>query len=304
MDTARLRLARLRRIALLCAVLLAAVTSLSAFLRHSASGLGCHPWPACYGQGDRAVASGAGAEAVTAVGAARLAHRITATLSLLGTIALVVLSLVRRPMLRREAALSLALLTLAMSLALLGIFTPGARVPAVAMANLLGGFVMLALAARLAAPPPRVRLGATAIAVAALLLGQAATGALVSASQAGLACTDLLECTAQARAAGWDWQSLAPWREPVVAVGTPHAEGALAQWLHRLGSFVVAPAVALAGATAWHRGRRRAGAALLGLLTVEVAIGLVIGSTGLPLVPVLLHNLGTALMLAIVVRLV
>ncbi len=87
MDTARLRLARLRRIALLCAVLLAAVTSLSAFLRHSASGLGCHPWPACYGQGDRAAASGAGAEAVTAVGAARLAHRITATLSLLGTIA-------------------------------------------------------------------------------------------------------------------------------------------------------------------------------------------------------------------------
>lgn len=303
MDSARHRLTHLHRIALLCVLLLAAVTSLSAFLRHSAAGLGCQPWPACYAQGDRAAASVAGTAAFTAVGAARLAHRITATLSLLGAIALVVLSVARKPMLRREAMLSMGLLALALLLALLGVFTPGARVPAVAMANLLGGFVMLALAARLAAPPPRVQLGTGAIVVAALLLGQVATGALVSASHAGLACTDLLECTGQSRAAGWDWQSLAPWREPVVAVGTPHAEGALAQWLHRLGSLVVTPAVALLGVIAWRRGRRRAGATLLGLLAVEVAIGLVIGSTGLPLVPVLLHNLGTALMLALVARL-
>jgi hypothetical protein len=34
-----------------------------------------------------------------------------------------------------------------------------------------------------------------------------------------------------------------------------------------------------------------------------VALGLVVGSTGLPLAPVLLHNLGTALMLALVLRL-
>ena len=303
MDSALHRLTHLRRIALMCVVLLAAVTSLSAFLRHSAAGLGCRPWPACYAQGDRAAASGAGTAAATAIGAARLAHRITATLSLLGAIAMVVLSVARKPILRRQAVLSMGLLTLALLLALLGIFTPGARVPAVAMANLLGGFVMLALAACLAALPSRVRLGTGAIVVAALLLGQVATGALVSASHAGLACVDLAECATQARMAGWDWQSLAPWREPVVAVGTPHAEGALAQWLHRLGSFVVTPAVALLGVTAWRRGRRRAGATLLGLLAVEVAIGLVIGSTGLPLVPVLLHNLGTALMLAIVVRL-
>lgn len=302
MDRARRRLIAVHRLALLCAVLLAAVTSLSALLRHSAAGLGCRPWPACYGQGERAVAGGASVPVGATIAAARLAHRITATLSLLGAIALVVLSLSGRPTLRREAVLSVALLTLALALALLGVFTPGARVPAVAMANLLGGFVMLALAARLAAASPSPRLGASAIGVAALLLGQIAGGALVSASHAGLACTDLAECAAQARAAGWDWRALAPWREAAFAVGTPHADGALAQGLHRVGSFVVAAAVVGLGVAAWRRGHRREGMALMLLLAADVALGLVIGSTGLPLAPVLLHNLAAALMLAFVVR--
>ena len=44
------RLHVLRRLALLCAVMVLAVTSLSAFLRLSKAGLGCADWPACYGQ--------------------------------------------------------------------------------------------------------------------------------------------------------------------------------------------------------------------------------------------------------------
>lgn len=303
MDATPTRLKTVRRVALLCVVLLAAVTSLSALLRHSAAGLGCRPWPACYAQGERSTAAGSGAPGGSAIGAARLAHRITATVALIGTVALVLLSLSSRPRLRREAMLSLALLTLALSLALLGVFTPGARWPAVAMANLIGGFAMLALAARLAAPAPTRRLGAAAVVVAALLLGQIASGALVSASHAGLACTDLAECGAQARAAGWDWASLSPWRDPAYAVSTPHADGALAQGLHRLGSFIAAAAAALLGVAALRRERQREGAALLLLLAGSVALGLVVGSTGLPLVPVLLHNLMAALMLAIVVRL-
>ena len=136
------------------------------------------------------------------------------------------------------------MLALALLLALLGVFTPGSRLPAVAIGNLLGGFVMLALAARLVRAPTHRGLGAVAIAVALLLLAQVVTGAFVSASRAGLACTDIRECLDQARAAGWDWAALNPWREPGFAVGTPHAEGALAQLLHRLGGLLVAPAVA------------------------------------------------------------
>ena len=38
-------LMQLRRLALLCAVMVLAVTSLSAYIRLSKAGLGCAPWP-------------------------------------------------------------------------------------------------------------------------------------------------------------------------------------------------------------------------------------------------------------------
>lgn len=303
MPTTDQRLRTFQRLALACLLLLLAVTCLSAFLRHSAAGLGCAPWPACYGQGERAAAPGAMAVAGQALTVARAAHRIAATVTLLLIIAMVSVSLASRPRLQRQGRLSLALLLLAVLLALLGVFTPGTRLPVVAMGNLLGGFVMFALAARLVATPQIRGIGWPAIVVTVLLLMHIASGALVSASQAGLACNDLRECLEQARAAGWDWQQLNPWREAGFAVGTPHAEGASVQALHRLGSLVLAPAVAALGVLAIRRGRRREGGALLLLLASQVALGLVIGSTGLPLVPVLLHNLGTALMLALSLRL-
>ena len=57
----------LRRLAWLTFLLLLAVTCLSAFLRHRAAGLGCQPWPVCFGQGE-SVAAGAlvlGGQALT-----------------------------------------------------------------------------------------------------------------------------------------------------------------------------------------------------------------------------------------------
>ncbi len=282
--------------------LLLAVTCLSAYLRHRAAGLGCAAWPACFGQGEAAAAGAVvlGGQALTI---ARTAHRVTATLALLLVTAMLVVSAARRPRLVREAALSLGLLVLALLLALLGIFTPGSRLPAVAIGNLLGGFLMLAIAARLVAPPPQRGLRAWALGMALLLLMQIALGAFTSAAYAGLACTDLRECVEQARAGGWNWAALNPWREPVLSIATPNPEGALAQLLHRLGSIVVAPLLACLGACAWRRGRRVEAGILLFLLAAQLALGLVVGSTGLPLVPVLLHNLGTALMLALVLRL-
>ena len=283
-------------------LLLVAVTGLSAYLRHSAAGLGCAPWPTCFGQGERSVAGAmvVGGQALTI---ARGAHRLTATLALLLLMATVFLSLAKRPRLRREGALSSILLVLALLLALLGVFTPGSRLPAVAIGNLLGGFLMLAIAARLVAPPAQRRLGGWAVAAALLLLAQIALGAFTSAAFAGLACTELRECFEQARAGGWDWAALNPWREPVLGVGTPQSDGALAQLLHRLGSGIVAPLLAWFGVYAWRHGRRWEAITLLPLLASQMALGLVVGSAGLPLVPVLLHNLGTALMLALLLRL-
>ena len=282
--------------------LLLAVTCLSAYLRHSAAGLGCADWPVCYGQGE-AGAAGAmllGGQALTV---ARAAHRVTATLALLLVMAMLVVSWAWRPRLAREAALSLGLLVLALLLALLGVITPSSRLPAVAIGNLLGGFLMLAIAARLVAPPVQRGFRAWALGVALLLLMQIALGAFTSAAHAGLACNDLRECVEQARAGGWNWAALNPWREPVLSIAAPNPEGALAQLLHRFGGFVVAPLLACLGVCAWRRGRRVEAGALLFLLVSQLALGLVVGSTGLPLVPVLLHNLGTALMLALMLRL-
>ena len=207
-------------------------------------------------------------------------------------------------MLRREAALSLALLTLALSLALLGLFTPGARVPAVAMANLLGGFVMLALAARLAAPPPRVRLGASAIAVAAsaarpgrhrrigqCLARRPGLHRPARMHRAGARCglgLAIARAMARARGRGRD----AACRRCVGAMAAPARQlrrrtSRRAARRHRMAPWPPACGRRVAR-SADRRGRDRPGD----------------GSTGLPLVPVLLHNLGTALMLAIVVRLV
>jgi heme a synthase len=308
------RLPLLRRMALLCAVLMLATISLSAFMRLSQAGLGCTDWPACYGQGQRALQQGLATppQGGHAVAAARLAHRAVASLALVLVIMMVLATLGTRPHLRREGGLTLALLVLALALAALGVATPGARLPAVALGNLLGGFVMLALCWRLAAAGaageelPAAGLGAWALAGLGLLAAQIALGALVSASYAALACSDLGDCLRQAQAAGWDGRALNPWHEPVLAAapmaGNP--AGALPALIHRALAMLVLPALVLLGIVAWRRGRRRGGAALVLLVAVQLALGVGMVAGGLPILAVLLHNLLAALLLATLARLV
>ena len=74
--------------------------------------------------------------------------------------------------------------------------------------------------------------------------------------------------------------------------------------MHRVGAIVVTVAVAALGWRALRAGRRSEGRALLLLLALQAVLGLVVGSIGLPLGAVLLHNLASALLLALVVRLI
>lgn len=283
---------RMRRMAWACLLLLLLVICLSAFLRHRAEGLGCQPWPSCFAAGK--AASGA-PESL-----ARAAHRVAATSVLLLVIGMLTLALRARPILRREAGLSAWLLLLALLLAWLGVHTAGSRLPLVALGNLLGGFLMLATAGRLLAPSARRGLGGFAMAVGMLLALQIGGGALVSASHAGLACEDLRGCADRAGAAGWPWPALQPW----AVARLPPGDAALLQLLHRAGAGFAALAVAALGVLALRQGRRGEGLAVLVLLTALLMLGLVVGSTGLPLGLVLLHSLGSALLLALVVRLV
>lgn len=304
-----------RRLAFWCAALVLVITSLSAFIRLSQAGLGCEPWPQCYGSSLQAaqhsVAPRVGDS--TAVQVARLAHRVIATAALAGVLSLVAVCLLGRPRLWRSGLLALAALLLALGLAVLGASGRGSRLPAVALGNLLGGMLMFALCWRLAAPaqPTANQRDRTAISVLAgivslVLLIQIGLGALASASYAGQSCFGLFDCLRSANAAHWPLAMLDPWREPIwdAQVLPIHGAAAVTQLVHRLGAVVLvllaAPLVLLS-----LRGKRaRAGWLLLVLIGLQLALGVLLVSTGLALPVALCHNLLATAMLALVARLI
>ena len=298
-------LMQLRRLALLCAVMVLAVTSLSAYIRLSKAGVGCVPWPQCYAQSAQQAKTGAAADGDdrTAYRAARLAHRVAAMLTLALVIGMLVICLGAKPALRAEAAMVVALLLLSLALAVLGRWSSGARVPAVAIGNLLGGFAMLALCARLVMArraPPVPGLRGWVIGTALLLLAQVALGGLVSASHAALSCASGLDCFQAAQAIAWD--TLNPWREPVLTGHAPfNAAGALAQALHRALGLALALLLLVLTVAAWRRGRPRTAALLLLVLGAQLIVGVALAQGTLPLSLALLHNvLATALLAALV----
>lgn len=302
------RITSLRRMAWTCAVLVLAITSLSAFIRLSAAGLGCEPWPQCYGEAWRIGVDGLSAVPRQGVAVARIAHRLLAVAALLLIIAMLMSTYSRQPVLRREGRMVLGLLALALFLAILGRWTAGSRVPAITLGNLLGGFALVALSCRLAwtlsqkspAAPSQRCFARWASLGGALLLAQILLGGLVSAGHAGLSCPQLLTCDL----AGGSWQLLNPWHETPLDVADPtNPAGALAHGLHRMAAVVVAAVLLPLGVAAWRSGRRHAGAAVIGLLVLQAVLGALLVDRGLPLSVALAHNAVAALLVAAVLGL-
>lgn len=181
---------------------------LSAYIRLAQSGLGCEPWPACYGQ-IGVEAEQQGIAVLTQAGAemshkgARMVHRFIA--SALGiTITLITLIAIRRR-LKGIPGLSVALLLLATTLflAVLGYSTPARTVPWITLGNLGGGMLMLALLWWLGqrsldsdsfSLPLKAIHKFWAILALVLLTIQILAGAWVSASFAAAACDSSLIC--------------------------------------------------------------------------------------------------------------
>ena len=302
----------LRRIAMLCALLVLLIAGVSAFLRLSKAGLGCEPWPSCFGEALRALQRGAAVDdnAVQTVALARLAHRLLASTALVLALLLALGHCTAKPLHKGRAALALGLVATALFLAGLGLLTANSRLPAVALGNLLGGFAMLAVSWRLAAPErpsdaaPRAA-ALWALVACGLVVIQVALGGLVSASHASLSCADSLDCLRQAARQGWPWPTLNPWREPAydVASALPiNPAGALAQALHRVGAIVASLAVLVVAWLLHRQAERRAAATLVLLLSLQLAAGLWLVSGGVPLAGALLHNLLAALMVAALAR--
>ena len=300
----------LRLLASIGAALMLLVIVSSAFLRLEQAGLSCADWPKCYGRVD------SDAAATTGVLVARLAHRVAASAVGVALVALLLIGATQRPWLKRQVAIAAAALIIALGLAALGARFPTLDseipLPPVVLANLGGGFALLALLwlLRLTTLPPvitEVPSWLSLVATLALLavIGQITLGALVSAKLAALACPAFPAC-------GSDWpagtllEALDPLSDrslgPDGAIARPAALAGL-HWMHRVGAL----AVLVLGATLALRllrvdGRvRKLGAILAALLVAQAVLGATLVLAHLPLALAVAHNAAAALLLATLV---
>ena len=179
--------------ALLVTILLLGLVILgsSATLRLSANGIGCDPWPSCYGLAETANQ----AQGSSLAKALRLTHRTTASVFAILVIAAVAIGW--RGWTRPVRFVGLALIAVTGLLAGVGLYTPS-PLPAVTIINVLGGLGLIGLSAALLSrstgsasyqPELPARFLRRAIwTLLALLALQAALGAMISVRVAANTC--------------------------------------------------------------------------------------------------------------------
>ena len=280
-------------------LLVVLIVSTSAYIRLSQDGLGCAGWPDCYGRDVRLPAAGQLLPEPSDLFWARALHRFTASLV---SVLLVMIALFGWKDARGTRGAALALLALAGFLGILGVATPS-TLPAVTIANLLGGMSMVALLwwlyrGRHEGPVPAGG-GALAWLVIAALVLEIALGGMMSARHAALACVTLPACTG-----GW-LPEVADWRvfNPFFGIGTAASAGYELQAVamaHRAGAVLVAALVVALAVAMLRRSQETAryGWIMLGLVGVQLPLGAVMVFASLPLPLALAHNLCAALLFA------
>ena len=309
----------LRRLALAGTLLAFCVVVFGAYVRLSNAGLGCPDWPGCYGHVTPAgaVAADAGtAQAPLQVGKAwrEMIHRYGATT--LGLIILVIafLSLRWRRHAQVPVALPLALVGLVIFQGLLGMWTVTLLLkPLIVTAHLAFGLTTLAMlwwlwmslrhpvAASRPAPSALHRL--CTIALLALII-QILLGGWTSTNYAAVACPDFPKCQAS-------WWPQADFRDAFVVwrgLGINYEGGVLdsasrvaIHFTHRLGAMVATLSLLLAAILTLRLRKeptsRRAAAAVLAALALQLCIGIFMVLRGFPLQIATAHNAGAALLL-------
>jgi len=308
----------LQSLAKVSLVLVIVLVTLSSYLRLDHSGIGCEPWPACYGNiGVAAETPGVADtyerlldEARQPLSWARPLHRLVA--SVLGV--LIIVMNMFAVLKKSQRILSLGLLLLTIFLAWLGIYSQGLHSPAVVMGNLCGGFAMLGLLGWMLLRKPKDDTTGSnsfrrwALLAIVLLCVQILLGGLTSANFAASACQTVPDCHGTwlpgvAVATAFDLSRTHEIGDTGMVLGG--AERAEIHKLHRLIAFLTVIAVLIAGILAYNRGRnlRIVGLVAMSLVGIEFVLGVAAIMTGLPIAIAVAHNWLAALLLLALLRL-
>jgi cytochrome c oxidase assembly protein subunit 15 len=288
-----------RTLVWLSAALVLVVNGASAYVRLAQQGVGCEPWPQCYGQTAPEDAGAVPAED-SPYFYVRVTHRLAASAA--GVLFLAITFLGWNAW--RRAAPRIAtvkLLVLAAFLAWLGRYTPS-LVPAVTIGNVVAGTATFAILAWLAAwrapgasaRDPLLPRGSALFTAIALAVGviQIGLGALANARYVAAACEGLRSCGGAwwppAGSAGFD--IFAATAVPLVAAEEAGRQGV--QLAHRLGAVVFMALAALVAVAAFRRthGPRTAAILLVVMIAAQFVLGAVIVSAGAPLATAVAHN--------------
>jgi cytochrome c oxidase assembly protein subunit 15 len=287
-------------------ILVMALVSLSSYLRLDHSGIGCTPWPDCYGnigeQGAEPTVESAYerlvAEARQPMSWARPMHRLIA--SVLGLVVLGLVGMSLRA--KRQRSVSFMLLGLTVFLAWLGIYSEGLHSPAVVMGNLGGGFAMLGLFGWLVFNEGNTDSGDKSrqsnlwVSMAlALLCVQILLGGLTSANFAASACQTIPHCHgmwlpgSDVSAAFNLSRSLTINNEGFVTGGS---ERAAIHQLHRIVALITAAFVLFVGALAIQKEKaaRPIGVFVCLVVALEFLIGVAAVRTNIPIGIAVAHN--------------
>ena len=308
----------MKKLVLASVVLAFVVVVLGAFTRLVDAGLGCPDWPGCYGHLDipRTAEEISAAEArfpdapVEAEKAwTEMVHRYAAT-----ALGLLILAVAAQAIRRRHKGpwkLPVALALLVMLQGAFGAWTVTLKLwPQVVTAHLLGGFATLSLLWLLAL---RLGLGSglsvqarhyrLAVAAVAVLVAQIALGGWVTSNYAALACPDFPTCHAA-------WVPPTDWAQgfnifqsvgPNYLGGLLDSEARIAiQVAHRLGAVAV---LVIVGWLGWRLLASDSPLApwVLGLLALQLSLGIANVLLALPLWVAVSHNAGGALLLLVLV---
>jgi len=298
-----------------------ALIVLGAYVRLSDAGLGCPDWPGCYGHVTVIHAS----EHITAAQEANpegpvtfakawkeMIHRYFA--GIVGLFILAIAALAWRH--RREAGASPVLATVLVGVlflqAMFGKWTVTMLLkPAIVTGHLIGGLTVLTLLvwlyARTRGPAvPTVSPATRALAVVAfvVLAMQISLGGWVSTNYAALACTDLPTCHGE-----WVPQMDIRNGFHIVRELGQSADGetltmdalTAVHWMHRVGAIVAALVIGALGFALRAAGHRPLGTALLGVLALQIMLGLANVWFSLPLPLAAAHNGGAAALVILMV---